>query len=159
MTCSRFPASGAAIGTASGADLALEGTGLGSGGSDRPVRLLVVDNDVRVRMAIGQTIALEADLIIVADAADATAALALAAQVNPSVALVDILLPDQVTGLALVRSLVQRPGCAVVAMSVRDGLRSAALAAGAAAFVEKGSDIDAVLDAVRAAAPGVRPRS
>ena len=66
-------------------------------------------------MAIGQTIALEADLIIVADAADATAALALAAQVNPSVALVDILLPDQVTGLALVRSLVQRPGCAVVA--------------------------------------------
>jgi DNA-binding NarL/FixJ family response regulator len=75
------------------------------------------------------------------------------------VALVDILLPDEVTGLALVRSLVQWPGCTVVAMSVRDGLRPAALAAGAAAFVEKGSDIDAVLDAVRAAASWVRPTS
>jgi DNA-binding NtrC family response regulator len=64
------------------------------------------------------------------------------------VALVDVLLPDDVTGLALVRSL-QRPGCEVVAMSVRSGLRAAARAAGAVAFVEKGSDIDAILQAVR----------
>jgi len=40
-----------------------------------------------------------------------------------------------------------------VAMSVRDGLRDASLAAGAVAFVEKGGDIDAILDAVRAAGP------
>jgi DNA-binding NarL/FixJ family response regulator len=52
-----------------------------------------------------------------------------------------------------VRSLAQRPGCAVVAMSVHSGLRRAALAAGAVAFVEKAGDIDAVLVAVRAAAP------
>jgi DNA-binding NtrC family response regulator len=118
----------------------------------RPIRLLVADDDARVRTAIGQTIALEAGLVMVAVAADAAATLVLAERTGPSVALVDVLIPDEATGLALVRSLGRRPGCAVVAMSVRGGLGQAALAAGAVAFVEK-DDIDAVLDAVRAAAP------
>jgi DNA-binding NarL/FixJ family response regulator len=120
--------------------------------SDRPIRLLVVDDDARVRAAIGLMVALEDDLVMVAEAADATAALALATGTDPSVGLVDVLLPDEVTGLALVCSLSRRPGCAVVAMSVRGGLREAALAAGAVAFVEKGGDIDALLGAIRAAA-------
>jgi DNA-binding NtrC family response regulator len=116
------------------------------------IRLLVVDDDVRVRAAIGQTIALEDDLVMVADAANARSALVVAEEADPSVALVDVLLPDDMSGLSLVRRLNQRPGCAVVAMSVRGGLRGASLAAGAVAFVEKGGDIDALLDAVRAAA-------
>jgi DNA-binding NtrC family response regulator len=115
--------------------------------------LLVADDDARVRTAIGQTIALETDLVMVAAAGSATAALALTTSTGPSVALVDVLLPDATAGLALVRSLSQRQDCAVVAMSVRGGLRQAALAAGAVAFIEKSSDIDAMLDAVRAAAP------
>jgi DNA-binding NarL/FixJ family response regulator len=139
MTCPWFPPSVAAEGKPPG------------------IRVLVVDDDVRVRVAIGQTIALEADLIMAADSADAAAALALADRVNPAVALVDVILPDELTGLELVRNLSRRPGCAVVAMSVRNGLRDAALAAGAVAFVEKGSDIDAILAAVRAAAPPSRP--
>jgi DNA-binding NarL/FixJ family response regulator len=118
---------------------------------DAPIRVLIVDDDPRVRQAIGSTIALEADMVTVAEAADAGTALAVAEDTKPSVALVDVLLPDDVTGLALVRSLQQRPGCEVVAMSVRSGLRSAARAAGAVAFVEKGSDIDALLQAVRLA--------
>jgi two-component system response regulator DesR len=126
MTCSRFPAG--------------------------PVRLLVADDDARVRAAIVQTIGLEAGLVVVAAAAGAAAALVLAERTGPSVALVDMLIPDEAAGLALVHSLARRPGCAVVAMSVRGGLRHAALASGAVAFAEK-DDIDAVLDAVRAAAP------
>lgn len=136
-----------------GDDLPSGSTGLVSSGPERPIRLLVADDDARVRAAIGQTIALEAGLVVVASAADAAAALVLAECTGPSVALVDVLLPDEATGLALVRSLGRRPRCAVVAMSVRGGLRQAALAAGAAAFVEKAGDIDAVLDAVRAVAP------
>ncbi len=122
-------------------------------GSGTPIRLLVVENDVRVRSAIVQTIALEPDLVMVAEAADAATALAFAERIDPLVALVDVLVPDDVTGLALVASLSRRPGCAVVAMSVRGGLRASALAAGAVAFVEKESDIDAILNTVRAAAP------
>ncbi len=117
------------------------------------IRLLVADDDARVRAALGQTIALEAGLAVVASAASAAAALVLAERTGPSVALVDVLLPDEAAGLALVRSLARRPGCAVVAISVQGGLRRAALAAGAAAFAEKAGDIGAILAAVRAAAP------
>jgi DNA-binding NtrC family response regulator len=117
----------------------------------RRVRVLVVDDDARVRAAIGQTIALEIDLLMVAGATNAAEAMALAQSAKPPVALVDVLLPDATTGLALVRHLAQRQGCAVVAMSVGGGLRSVALAAGAIAFVEKGADIDALLHAIRTA--------
>jgi DNA-binding NarL/FixJ family response regulator len=122
-----------------------------------PIRVLIVDDDPRVLQAIGSTIALEADMVTVAEAADAKTALAVAEDTKPSVALVDVLLPDDVTGLTLVRSLQQRPGCEVVAMSVRSGLRAAARAAGAVAFVEKGGDIDALLQAVRLAAASAAP--
>ncbi len=123
-----------------------------------PIRLLLVDRDVRVRAAIQQTIILESDLTIVAEAADAAEALAMAGRTRPSVALVDLLLPDTGTGLDLVRGLSRRHGCAVVAMSERGGLREASLAAGAFALVDKSGDIDAILDTVRAcAATRARP--
>jgi DNA-binding NarL/FixJ family response regulator len=127
-------------------------TGMASSEPGCPIRVLVVDDDPRVRAAIADTIALEPDLVIVAEAGDAATARRLAGSADPSVALVDVLLPDEATGLGLVVSLNERTACAVVAMSVRGGLRQSALAAGAFAFVEKGGDIDALLQAVRAAA-------
>lgn len=148
MACSRFPV-GVPV---ADDDPPLGSTALVPGGPGRPVRVLVADDDARVRAAIAQTIVLEADLVLVAVAADAPAALALAESADPAVALVDVLLPDAAAGLALVAALGRRPGCAVVAMSVRSGFRQAALAAGAVAFAEKASGIDAILDAVRAAA-------
>jgi DNA-binding NtrC family response regulator len=148
MSSSRFLVGAPVAGEAP----ALELAGGTSYGPERPIRVLVIDDDLRVRAAFVQTIALERDLVLVAEAADARTALAVAERVDPSVAVVDVLLPDAVTGLALMTSLNLRPGCAVVAMSVRGGLRAAALAAGAVAFVEKESDIDAILNTVRAAA-------
>jgi two-component system response regulator DesR len=119
------------------------------------IRVLIVDDDARVRAAIRETIALEADLLVVGEAADAATTLAMASAADPSVALIDVLLPDESTGLGLVRSMSRKPGCSVVAMSIRSGLRRAALAAGAVAFVEKGDDIDALLHSVRTAAAGL----
>jgi two-component system response regulator DesR len=118
---------------------------------DRMIRLLVVDDDARVRAAIGQTVTFEADLVVVGEARGTADALALALKTRPAVALVDVFLPDEASGLRLIHDLGHSPGCAVVAMSVRGAVRSAALAAGAASFIEKG-DIDAVLALVRAAA-------
>jgi DNA-binding NarL/FixJ family response regulator len=112
----------------------------------RPIRMVLADDDARVRAAIIATVALEADLALVAAAA-APAALALAESTDPTVALVDLMLPDATAGLALVAALSQRPGCAVIAMSVQGGLE-----AGAVAFAEKANGIDAILAAVRAAA-------
>lgn len=97
--------------------------------------------------------AIEDDFQLVGEAPDATTAAALADDTDPSVALVDVLLPDVATGLALVRLLGRRSNCAVVAMSVDSGAGRAALTAGATAFVEKGTDIDGVLSVIRRAAP------
>ncbi len=117
---------------------------------------MVVDDDPRVRAAIAQTVSNEADLTLVAECSNAQSANDLVVGLFATVALVDLLLPDQGNGLDLVRSISANSGCAVVAMSVRSGLRHDALAAGAVAFVEKGSDIEAILDAVRAAAGASR---
>jgi DNA-binding NarL/FixJ family response regulator len=114
--------------------------------------VLVVDGDARVRVAIAATISLEPDMSLIGEAADAPSAIVLAATSHCVVALVDVLLPDTGTGLALVRTLRARPRCAVVVMSVDSGVRDAALAAGAAMFIEKADDIDALLQAIRTAA-------
>jgi DNA-binding NarL/FixJ family response regulator len=118
-----------------------------------PIRLLVVDDDPRVRQAVEKTVALEENMLLAGEAADASTAWSVAEQCMPTVALIDVLLPDEIRGLALIGRLSHRPGCAVVAMSVRSGLREPARAAGAVAFVEKGGDIEALLHAVRTAAP------
>jgi DNA-binding NarL/FixJ family response regulator len=114
-----------------------------------PVRVLLVDGDARVRSALRHLIALEGDLVVVADADSADRALIAAERTSPSVVLVELLLPDAASGLALVRDLAARPGCAVAAMSLRDGLERAAIEAGAVVFVDKGNG--SVLDAVRTA--------
>ena len=73
MTCLRFPA-GAPV---AADDAASGNTGVGlHTDPTEPIRLLVADDDARVRAAIGQTISLEAGLVVVAAAADAAAALA-----------------------------------------------------------------------------------
>jgi DNA-binding NarL/FixJ family response regulator len=118
--------------------------------------VLLVDDDVRVLKAIRETIGLEPDLFVVGEAIDAETAYALAAATDPAVALVDVLLPDSATGLALVAALSRRPHCSVVAMSMRGAVRAAASAAGATAFVEKGSDIDGLLVVLREAARRTR---
>jgi DNA-binding NarL/FixJ family response regulator len=153
MTMKRGPASPSHPGRPGQATIPPR-AGLGSGGPDTRIRLLVADDDPRVLAAIGATIALAADMVMVAAAADAPAALACAERTGPWVALVDVLIPDAITGLELVAGLAREPACGVVAMSVRSGFRQAALAAGAVAFVEKSGDIDAILDAVRSAAAG-----
>jgi DNA-binding NarL/FixJ family response regulator len=121
------------------------------------ISLLIVDDDARVRAAVGRTIMLETDLVLVAEARDAPGALAMAAASDPAVALVDVLLPDEESGLDLIRGLARSPRCAVVAMSVHGAVRGAALAAGAVAFVEK-DDVDALLTQIRSAAPRGRVR-
>lgn len=120
-------------------------------GRGEPIRVLVVDDDARVRTGLAEALASEADLSVVATADTAATALAYAESTRPSLALVDLLLPDAGAGLSLVGNLSRRPDCGVVAISVRSELRPAALASGALAFVEKG-DVDAVLVALRAAA-------
>jgi DNA-binding NarL/FixJ family response regulator len=117
----------------------------------RPVPVVIVDHDTRVLAALRQTITLEPDLLVVGHARDAAAALNVTASSGPCVVLMEVLLPDERAGLELLRKLASQPRQVVVAMSIWGSLRRAALQAGAAAFADKDSNIDALLDAIRTA--------
>lgn len=115
------------------------------------VRVLIVDDDGRVRRALRALLEAEEGLVVVGEADAPAGVLAGAEALQPAVILLDLLLPSAADGLGLLPDLARWP---VVAMSVRGGLREPALRAGARAFVEKGAVPEVLPAALRAAAAG-----
>jgi DNA-binding NarL/FixJ family response regulator len=116
---------------------------------DRSVRVLLADDDDRVRAALQELLEEDPTFVVVASVATGDEAVAAAARVRPAVALVDLRMPAG--GEAVVRAIRRRSPATlvVVCTSVDDPHhRAAARDAGAAAYVVKG-DAD-VLDALRA---------
>ena len=113
-----------------------------------PRRILVVDDDARVRRALCALIRSAPGLSVVAEASSGPATLRADEELDPDVVLLDVLLPSLREGLEVLAALVAR-GRAVVALSIREELRATALDAGAAAFVEKYAGPDTLLQVLR----------
>lgn len=112
----------------------------------------MVDDDARVRHALRALITSSEGLSLAGEASSASAALRADEDLVPDVVLLDLLLPCASDGLAVVDALVAR-GREVVALTIRVELRTAALEAGAAAFLEKGVTPEALLDVLRGGTP------
>ena len=112
------------------------------------IRVLVVDDDARVRSALRDLIDASGGMHVIATAGDASNALRADGSAGSAVALVDVLLPNRADGLGVVRELALR-GRPVVATSVSAAVRNDALAAGARCFVEKAPDPHQLLTALR----------
>lgn len=125
------------------------------------VRLLVVDDEARVRRGLRMRLTSEPDLEIVGEAADGGEALHLALALQPDVVVIDLLMPgmDGIQVIHLLRAAV--PVSSVLAFSIRDELavRRAAAAAGATAFVGKQEGPDRLLAAIREVAARRPPDS
>lgn len=119
--------------------------------SSPPTRVLVVDDDARVRAAVAALFATAPEIRVVGLCSSAAEALVAAQATRPDIVLLDLLLPEAEDGLTVLRQL-HTGGVRVVAMSVRACLRQQALAAGAAAFLEKGVLPEVVIDTIRTAA-------
>lgn len=113
----------------------------------RDLRLVVADDDPRVRVALDSTLSAVPGIDVVATCALAAEVAVQVRVRRPDVVLVDVQLPDATTGLTLLADLA-RAGVPAVAMSWSGGLRARALAAGAVAFVEKDGAAEALVDAV-----------
>ena len=116
--------------------------------------ILIVDDDARVRRALCALIESSPGLSVAGEASTKSGAYQADEALRPDVVILDILMPTAQDGLEVLRHLAST-GRAVVALSIRDGLRAAAFAAGAGAFVEKYAGPDALLQAVREVVGGM----
>lgn len=117
----------------------------------RKVRVLIVDDDARVRRALRSLIGCAPDLTVVGEAGCRSGAKRLDLELLPDVVVLDLLLPQVPQGMHVLRELRGR-GRPVVAISRMGQLGPQAMVAGAHAFLEKhGRDVDDLLDMIRAA--------
>ncbi|MFH8492995.1 response regulator transcription factor [Streptomyces coeruleorubidus] len=121
-----------------------------------PVRVVIVDDEQLVRMALRLVIDGEPDLTVVAEAADGDAAITVVDEQRPDVVLMDVRMPGR-DGLSATRELLTRPAPPRVLMLTTfdsDDLVLGALRAGALGFVLKDTQPPQILDAVRTVADG-----
>ncbi|MFJ6615064.1 response regulator [Streptomyces sp. NPDC091289] len=121
-----------------------------------PVRVVIVDDDQLVRMALRLVIDGEPDLTVVAEAADGRAAITAVDEQRPDVVLMDVRMPV-LDGLSATRELLTRPtppGVLMLTTFDSDDLVLGALRAGALGFVLKDTHPTRILDAVRTVADG-----
>ncbi len=115
------------------------------------LRVLIVDDDARVRRALRSLIQCTADLTVVGEAGSTRGAKRLDLELLPDVVVLDLLLPQLPEGMRVLRELRGRDR-PVVAISGMGKLGPQAMVAGAHAFLEKhGRDVDDLLDMIRAA--------
>jgi DNA-binding NarL/FixJ family response regulator len=115
------------------------------------LRVLIVDDDARVRRALRSLIDCSPDLTVVGEAGSTRSAKRLDLELRPDVVVLDLLLPQAPDGMQVLREL-RRRDRPVVAISRMGELGPEAMVAGAHAFLEKhGRDVDDLLDMIRAA--------
>ena len=115
------------------------------------LRVLIVDDDSRVRRALRGLIECASDLTVVGEAGSTRAARRLDLELLLDVVVLDLLLPQASDGMGVLREPRGRDR-PVVAISRMGELRPQAMVEGAHAFLEKhGRDVDDLLDMIRAA--------
>lgn len=125
-----------------------------------PLRVMLVDDHALVRSAVRQALAAP-DIQVVGEAASAEEALLLAPELRPDVLLLDINLPGS-DGLHVLRELRPRlPDTKIVLLTVSSERRDLldAVREGAAGFLTKDLNPDALLRAVRGIRRGDLPMS
>lgn len=119
------------------------------------MRILIADNDLRVRAALHVLLTEQDESIIVSECADLEGLVDQLQEFAPQLVLLDWELPGRpAAAFLLARSHAARPK--LIVLSTRIEIRSAALAIGADDFVHKADPPEALLAAVRrltAAAP------
>ncbi|WP_053382308.1 response regulator [Leucobacter celer] len=123
--------------------------------AERPVRVAIIDDEALIRQGFTLILEAAADIRVVG-AADGRDALALIDRTSPDVVLLDIRMPE-VDGLTVLRSLprgAQAPRVAMLTTFGSDDLIAEAMSIGAAGFLLKDTDPEALPQYVRTLASG-----
>lgn len=121
-----------------------------------PVNIVLLDDHPIVRAGFKQLLELEPNWVVTADVGTAKDLAAALIKSNCDVLVLDLSLPDG-DGLVMIRHLLaQRPGLAIIVLSMHDSALYVqdAMAAGAKGYVTKRSAPDELIDAVRSVVLG-----
>lgn len=115
------------------------------------VKVLIVDDLPRVREGLRTVLELEEDLEIAGEAADGCEAITLARRLRPDIVLMDLEMPE-LDGIEATRRIKQHdPAAGIIVLTIHSDshFMERADAAGADAFIEKGSSIRELIEAIR----------
>jgi DNA-binding NarL/FixJ family response regulator len=118
------------------------------------IRVLVCDDVQAFRVLLRHTLPEEGDIEVVGEAADGLAGVRAAGELQPDVVLLDLTMP-LLDGMQAIPAMLERaPRARIVALSGWEAERAEeeALELGAVAYLQKGDDVGAFREAVRAAA-------
>ena len=121
---------------------------------DSPIRLLLVDDEARVRQGLRMCMAGEPDFDVIGEAEEGEGAVRLATRLHPDVVVLDLRMSG-VDGIEATKELaVAEPSARVVILSLQDdaGTRREAIASGASAFVGKQEGILRLFEVIRTVA-------
>jgi DNA-binding NarL/FixJ family response regulator len=122
----------------------------------REVKLLIVDDHPVFRRGLRQIIEENPNFRIVGEAADGEAALRLAAELQPAIAVVDIDMP-RLNGLEMVRALQKKQqsvAVVILTMYKEEDMFNAAMDLGVKAYVLKENAVDDIVNALEKVARG-----
>jgi DNA-binding NarL/FixJ family response regulator len=125
-------------------------------GGPGKITVLIADDHPVVRQGLQVLLSVQDDIEVVGEAADGARAVALVAELDPDVILLDLKLPGG-DGLAVLRELREsgrRTRALVLTSAVDRGLVTRAVQAGAAGFLYKDVDPDALVRALRSVHDG-----
>lgn len=123
-----------------------------------PIRLLIVDDHVMIRLGMTALMADEPDIVVVGEACNGNEAVSLFEQLLPDVTLMDGMLPD-IHGVEATRTIIgKHPDAKIILVSINESAEDIhrAIEAGAVGYVSKSQNQDVIVRAIRAVAAGER---
>ncbi|OYN87677.1 DNA-binding response regulator [Parenemella sanctibonifatiensis] len=124
---------------------------------DRPIRLVIIDDQEMVRKGFGALLQAQPDMEVVGEAADGSRAIDLVTSTDPDVVLMDIRMPE-VDGLEAARQIAALPDHSPRLIMLTtfdiDHYVFDALRAGASGFLLKDARVEDLIHAVRVVAAG-----
>jgi two-component system response regulator NreC len=121
-----------------------------------PIRLLVADDHAVLRAGLRMLLEVQRDMAVAGEAADGTAVLEKASELQPDVVLMDLSMPGPPSGEVIRQVLRDCPKTRVLVLTMHDdpAYLASAMAAGAAGYVVKKVADSELLSAIRAVHAG-----
>jgi two-component system, NarL family, response regulator len=124
--------------------------------NSQPIRVLIVDDHVMVRMGLASLVKDSGDMVLVGEARTGGEGIALYGLHHPDVTLMDGILPDM-HGADAIRSILgKHPDARIILISINETAEDvrAALRAGARGYVPKSLERRTIVEAIRTVAAG-----